>query len=166
MEYPCPWRLPCTHFELPMLKLENIVGAATDAQIADRLHDLGHAGRVEYLALSQEDTHRHRLRATTDAGTECAVVLDRSEHLYNGAVLMLTDLKAVVVRMRETEWLTLAPRDAAAALEIGYFAGNMHWAVRFEGAWLRIALQGPLERYLERVEPFLADGRARRIGNA
>ena len=149
-----------------MLKLENIVGAATDAPIADRLHDLGHAGRVEYLMLSQDDTHRHRLRATTDAGTECAVVLDRNEHLYNGAVLMLTNDKAVVVRMRETEWLTLAPRDAAAALEIGYFAGNMHWAVRFQGAWLRIALQGPLDRYLERVEPFLADGRARRIGNA
>jgi urease accessory protein len=149
-----------------MLKLENIVGAATDAQIADRLHDLGHAGRVEYLTLSQEDTHRHRLRATTDAGTECAVALDRSEHLYNGAVLMLTGDKAIVVKMRETEWLTLVPRDAAAALEIGYFAGNMHWSVRFEGAWLRIALQGPLERYLERVGPFLADGRARRIGNA
>ncbi len=150
---------------IEMLKLENIVGAATDAHIADRLHDLGHADRVEYLTLSQEDTHRHRLRATTDAGTECAVVLGRSEHLYNGAVLMLTDDKAVVVKMRDTEWLTLAPRDAAAALELGYFAGNMHWAVRFEGAWLRIALQGPVERYLERLEPYLDDGRARRIGN-
>lgn len=149
-----------------MLKIENIVGAATEPSIAARLHDLGHQGRVEYLTLSQEDTHRHRLRATTDAGTECAVVLGRSEHLYNGAVLLLTDERAVVVRMLETEWLTLAPRDVSAALELGYFSGNMHWAVRFEGVWLRIALQGPLERYLERVEPFLADGRARRIGNA
>ena len=149
-----------------MLKLESIVGTVTDAPIADRLHDLGHAGRIEYLTLSPEDTQRHRLRATTDAGTECAVVLGRSEHLYNGAVLMLTDEKAVVVKMRETEWLTLAPRDSAAALEIGYFAGNMHWAVRFEGAWLRVALQGPAERYLERLEPYLSDGRARRIGNA
>ena len=149
-----------------MLKFENIVGSATDSRIADRLHDLGHAGRVEYLTLSQEDTHRHRLRATTDAGTECAVVLSRDEHLYNGAVLLLTGYRAVVVRMRDTEWLTLAPRDAAAALELGYFAGNMHWTVRFEGAWLRVALQGPLDRYLERIEPFLADGRARRIGNA
>lgn len=148
-----------------MLKLENIVGAATDAHIAGRLHDLDHAGRVEYLTLSQEDTHRHRLRATTDAGTECAVVLDRASHLYNGAVLMLDGERAVVVKMRETEWLTLAPRDTAAALEIGYFAGNMHWSVRFEGAWLGIALQGPIERYLERIGPFLADGRARRIGN-
>jgi urease accessory protein len=149
-----------------VLKLSNIVGTANDPVIADRLHRLGHHGRVEYLTLSQEDTHRHRLRAATDAGTECAVILDRAEHLYNGAVLMLTDERAVVVRMRETEWLTLAPLDAAAALELGYFAGNMHWAVRFEGTRLSIALQGPAQRYIERLEPFLADGRARLIGDA
>ncbi len=149
-----------------MLKLESIVGAATDPSIAERLHHLDHQGRIEYLSLSSEDTQRHRLRASTDSGTECAIVLDRTQHLYNGAVLMLTDEKAVVVRMLETQWLTMAPRDTAAALELGYFAGNMHWAVRFEGAWLRIALQGPAERYLERLQPFIADGRARQIGNA
>jgi urease accessory protein len=149
-----------------MLKLENIVGAATDPSIADRLHHLAHHGKVEYLSLSSEDTQRHRMRASTDAGTECALVLDRAQQLFNGAVLMLTDERAVVVRMRETEWLTLAPRDTASALELGYFAGNMHWAVRFEGAWLRIALQGPADRYLERLQPFIADGRARQIGNA
>ena len=149
-----------------MLKLESIVGVATEPVIAGKLHDLSHRGRVEYLTLSRDDTQRHRLRATTDAGTECAVILGRAEHLYNGAVLMLTDERAVVVRMRETEWLTLAPRDSAAALELGYFSGNMHWAVRFEGELLRIALQGPLQRYLERIEPFLADGRVRRIGDA
>ncbi len=149
-----------------MLKLEYIIGAATDPSIADRLHHLGHHGKVEYLSLSSEDTRRHRMRASTDAGTECALVLDRAQQLFNGAVLMLTDERAVVVRMRETEWLTLAPRDTASALELGYFAGNMHWAVRFEGAWLRIALQGPADRYLERLQPFIADGRARQIGNA
>lgn len=144
-----------------MLRLQSIVGAATDAAIADRLHDLDHEGRVEYVTLSQEDTHRHRLRAVTDSGTECAIVLDRASHLFNGAVLLLDPARAVVVRMRETEWLTLAPRDAAAALEVGYFAGNMHWAVRFEGDLLRIALQGPLETYVERIDAFVADGRVR-----
>ena len=63
-------------------------------------------------------------------------------------------------------WLTLAPRDTSAALELGYFSGNMHWAVRFEGTRLRIALQGPAQRYIERLEPFLADGRVRQIGDA
>ena len=149
-----------------MLKLESIVGAASDPAIAERLHHLDHHGRVEYLSLSSEDTQRHRMRASTDSGTECAIVLDRAQHLFNGAVLMLTDEKAVVVRMLETEWLTMAPRDTAAALELGYFAGNMHWAVRFEGAWLRIALQGPADQYLERLQSFIADGRARQIGGA
>ena len=148
-----------------MLKLDNIIGAATDPAIAERLHRLGHHGKVEYLSLSSEDTQRHRMRASTDTGTECAVVLDRAQKLFNGAVLMLTEERAVVVRMHESEWLTLAPRDTASALELGYFAGNMHWAVRFEGAWLRIALQGPLDRYLERLQPFIEDGRARQIGN-
>ena len=149
-----------------MLKFQRILGAATDPAIAARLHRLGHDGKVEYLTLSSEDTQRHRMRASTDAGTECAVVLERSQQLFNGAVLMLNDERAVVVRMRETQWLTLTPRDIAAALELGYFAGNMHWAVRFEGAWLRIALQGPLAPYLERLQPFMQDGRARQINNA
>jgi urease accessory protein len=148
-----------------VLKLENIIGAATDPFIAERLHHLEHHGRVEYLSLSTEDTQRHRMRASTDSGTDCAIVIDRAQRLYNGAVLMLTDERAIVVRMGETEWLTLAPRDAASALELGYFAGNMHWAVRFEGDWLRIALQGPAERYLDRLQPFIANGRARQIGH-
>ncbi len=147
-----------------MLRLEGIVGPATDPEISHRLHHLQHDGRVEYIALSPEDTHRRRLRATTDGGTECAVILDRSAQLYNGAVLLLTGERAVVVRMNETRWLDLVPRDAAAALELGYFAGNMHWSVRFEGETLRIALAGPAQDYLDRLAPMLADGRARRAG--
>src|SRR5258705_10058903 len=130
-----------------MLKLDSIIGAATAPSNADRLHHLGHHGQVEYLSLSSEDTQRHRMRVSTDAGTECAVVLDRAQQLFNGAVLMLTDERAVVVRMRETEWLTLAPRDTACGLALRYFAGKMHWAVRFEGSWLGIGLQGPAHRF-------------------
>ncbi|KPY61394.1 Urease accessory protein UreE 1, partial [Pseudomonas syringae pv. solidagae] len=56
----------------------------------------------------------------------------------------------------------LQPRDAAAALELGYFAGNMHWAVRFAGDTLQILLNGPEADYLERLAPMLADGRVQR----
>ena len=146
-----------------MLRLESIVGPATDAEISHRLHRLEHVGRVETIELDAEDTRRRRLRATTDAGTECAVILDRSRQLYNGAVLMLDDERAVVVRMRETEWLELVPRDISAALELGYFAGNMHWTVRFDEEVLRIALAGPEKDYLDRLAPMLGDGRAERI---
>ena len=51
---------------------------------------------------------------------------------------------------------------SAAALELGYFAGNLHWRVRFEGERLLVALEGPEEDYLSRLKPFLDVGRARR----
>jgi urease accessory protein len=146
-----------------MLLIDRIIGNATDGGIAEALHHVDHHGGVEYLTLSEIDTRRHRLRAVTDRGTECAIALPRSERLADGDVLLLEHGRAVVVRMSETPWLTLAPRDAAAALELGYFAGNMHWKVEFAGAALRIALQGPVETYLGRLAPMLADGRAIRL---
>lgn len=148
-----------------MLLLDRIVGHASDPRIADALHHVEHHHGVEYLTLSEVDTQRHRLRATTDRGTECAIALPRVERLANGAVLLLDHDRAVVVRMQETPWLTLTPRDTAAALELGYFAGNMHWKVEFDGATLRIALHGLLDSYLERLSPMLADGRVIRAPN-
>ena len=52
-----------------------------------------------------------------------------------------------------------------AALELGYFAGNMHWKVAFDGERLRIAVQGPVESYLERLAHLLRDGRVSRVAN-
>ena len=146
-----------------MLKLLEVVGPVTDPVIADKLHHLEHHGRVEYITLSEEDTQRRRLRVVTDAGTECALVLDRSAQLYDGAVMLLTDEHAVVVRTQEPDWLRLQPRDVAAALEVGYFAGNMHWTVRFAGDVLEVSLQGEPSSYLERLDPFLSDGRVKHV---
>jgi len=115
-----------TRGDRPPLHLRRIVGRASDPEIADRLHGLAHRGRVEHLALSPEDTRRHRLRAIGDHGTECAIALPRSEHLGDGAVLLLDEDHAIVVRVTEHSWLDLVATDAAAALELGYFAGNMH----------------------------------------
>jgi urease accessory protein len=145
-----------------MLRLENIVGLSTEPHTAEALHHLEHQGRVEYLTLTEADTQRHRLRVFTDKGTECAIAIPRTQRLVNGAVLLLEADRAVVVRMQETQWLTLAPRDTAAALELGYFAGNMHWKVEFDASLLRIALQGPVESYLERLSHFFTDGRVSR----
>ena len=147
-----------------MLRLTRILGNATEPDFAERLHALEHDGRVETIALDAADTARKRLRVATDKGTDCAVALARSESLANGSVLLLEDDRAVVVRMRETVWLALKPRDLAAALDLGYFCGNLHWRVRFEGAVLKVALDGPRESYMARLAQHLADGRARVLG--
>lgn len=145
-----------------MLQLTRILGVASEPAMAERLHALDHAGAVEKIVLDRHDMARRRLRAVTDRGTECAIALPRSERLTNGAVLLLDEARAIVVRMAEEAWLTLAPRDTAAALELGYFAGNMHWRVRFDGPRIAIALDGPEQAYLDRLAHLFADGRVRR----
>ena len=145
-----------------MLILERIVGQASDPQIADRLHELEHAGAVETLTLSGADIQRHRLRLFSDRGTDCAIRLERHHHLSDGAVLMLDGQRAIIVQMEEQPVMELRPRDASAALELGYFAGNMHWKVCFSGETLQLLLAGPEADYLERLAPMLADGRIAR----
>lgn len=148
-----------------MLRIETILGTATSAEFAGRLHDLAHAGRVETIRLPASDVARRRLRATTDKGSDVAIALARSERLYDGALLHVDDQRAVVIRVDETRWLPIEPVDAAAAVELGYHAGNLHWRVRFAGSTLLVGLEGPEADYLARLRGFVAEGRVR-IGDA
>ena len=109
--------------------------------------------------VGDEDTSRRRLRGKTDKGTDVAIALERSGELVDGAVLLLEDTRAIVLRKAEQRWLRLTPRDADAALEAGYCAGNHHWKVRFEPGALLIATQGPAEHYVDRLEHLVAAGR-------
>ncbi len=143
-----------------MLKLTGIVGLRSNADIGETLHALEHDGRVESIVLDRHDMRRHRLRTVTDKGTDCAIALPRSVDLEDGAVLLLEKDRAIVIRVSVERWLVLKPSDAGAALALGYHAGNLHWRVEFRGSTLAIALEGPDQQYLDRLEAFLADGRA------
>lgn len=149
-----------------MLRLTQILGSRADTDLSERLHVLGHAGHVETILLQRSDAQRHRLRTVTDRGTDVAIVLNRHEVLSDGAVLYLTEDRAIVVRMTEETWVLFAPRDAAAALELGYTAGNLHWRVRFVDGMLQVACEGPEEMYLDRLRPLLSNGRIRKVTNA
>jgi len=142
-----------------MLRLETILGNAADEQLAVALHEMDHHGRVEHLSLSEADTQRRRLLAVTDRGTECAIAIPRTQRLSDGAVLYLQSDRAVVVRMQEQRWLELLPGNPSVALELGYFAGNMHWKIEFDNTHLRIAVQSGTLFYLDRLAPFFRDGR-------
>jgi urease accessory protein len=138
-----------------------VLGFASDPKIASVLHELSHHGRVEYLILGREDAARRRLRAFTDKGNECLIAIPRNEALRDGAVLELGNT-ALIVRMVDERWLTLLPRDQSAALELGYFCGNLHWRVRFLPERIMVALEGPEEDYLARLQPLFASGKARK----
>lgn len=146
-----------------MLRLTQVLGSVADADLSERLHLLRHTGRVETILLQRSDAQRHRLRTVTDRGTDVAIVLDRHVSLSDGVVLYLTEDRAIVVRMAEEAWFSFVPIDTAAALELGYAAGNLHWRVRFVGGILQVAHEGPEEQYLDRLRPLLSSGRIRKI---
>jgi urease accessory protein len=142
-----------------MLKLETIIGSRLDPEIAERLHELDHRGAVEVLLLETRDATRKRLRVTTGHGTDCAIALPREMTLFDGAVLLFEEQRAVVVRFNQQRWLRLVPQSAAAALELGYHAGNLHWRIRFDHDVLLVAIEGPVEQYKNRIAPLLNSGR-------
>ena len=146
-----------------VVRIEGIVGDADDPALHQALHRLEHAQRVEYIALSSDDMLRRRLRVMTDKGNECAIALSRQEKLFDGAVLLLDGDRAVIVRAATTAWLVLQPLDTAAAIELGYCSGNMHWRVSFAGPVLRVALNGPKSEYLARLAPLLSAGRVKEV---
>jgi urease accessory protein len=147
------------------LRIEGIVGHVDDASLHDALHRLDHAGRLEQVTLGADDMLRRRLRVRTDRGTECAIALAREEKLFDGAVLFLDRDRAVTVRAAEASWLSVQPADMAAAIELGYCSGNMHWRVAFAGPVLRIALNGPKSDYLARLAPLFDAGRIKEVGD-
>jgi urease accessory protein len=141
-----------------MLRLHGIIGNAQESTYRAHLHALEHAGGLEYLFVPSEDSDRRRFRATTDRGTDCAVSLDRDEALSDGALLHIDESRAIIVRFGEPQIWRLRPADAAAALKLGWNAGNLHWRVRFEGDALAVPLDGPVEQYRARIAPLLASG--------
>jgi urease accessory protein len=140
------------------LRLHGIIGKSDDAAYAGRLHHVEHHGGIELLFVPPSDVGRKRFRLMTDRGTDCAVSLDRDEELVDGALLYLAHDRAIVVRFGEQECWRLKPVDQAAALKLGWNAGNLHWRVRFEGDHLVVLLDGSLDSYRARIKPLLEAG--------
>lgn len=140
-----------------------ILGKADAPEYKAQVHRLSHAHALDVLHLSRADLSRRRLRATSDAGADVAIALPRDQQLYDGALLSLEPDRALIVRVETEIWLRLAAADQAAALRLGYFCGNFHWRVRFEGAHLLIAIETDLDTYLARLEPMLEGGEVWRV---
>jgi len=134
-----------------MLRIEQVLGSRLDPAFAERIHQLEHRGAVDLLTMPAADVSRHRLRGTTQGGTEVAIALPRDQRLFDGAVLVLENDRAVVVRVALERWLRLQPRSIADATELGYLAGNLHWRVRFAGEALLVAMEAPIDDYLARL---------------
>ncbi len=145
------------------LKVHGIIGYASEPDISEQLHALAHKGLLETLVIEPQDVARHRLRAITDKGIECQIIIPRDQRLSDGAVLRLDEDCAIVVRLQDQQWLRIEPLSVSAGVELGYFCGNLHWRVKFEADHLLIALEGPEADYIDRLDLFFRSGKARRI---
>jgi urease accessory protein len=142
-----------------MLFIDRVLGSRAEPALAERLHGLEHTRRVDVLTLPSDELARRRFKATSEAGEEVTVALPRDQKLFDGAVLLLDDERALVVRVDKEYWLRLEPRSLADAVELGYQAGNLHWRVRFQGEALLVALEAPVDHYLERLGSLVAERR-------
>jgi urease accessory protein len=136
----------------------DIIGASDDAGLREQLHRLDHAHAIDHLRLPRTDLARRRFKGLTENGKQIAIALPRDKQLFDGAVLAIDETAALVVRMETEHWLQFVARDTAMALKLGYFAGNLHWRVRFDGDMLLIAVETEERVYLERLEPMLQAG--------
>jgi urease accessory protein len=144
-----------------MLRIDHVLGSRVEPALSEELHRLEHQGAVDVVNVPATDLARRRLLITTRGGEELAIALPRHEKLFDGAVLVLENDRAIVVRAATERWLRLEPRSISDALELGYHVGNLHWRVRFGGEVLLVALEGRPEDYTARLENLIS---ARRVG--
>ncbi len=137
--------------------INQVLGLITDHDFSSKLHDVSHHGVAEKIILKAEDINRHRLKVLTTQGREIAIQLPRNQHLQNGSLLHLDTNHAIWVEVDEPKYLRLRPKSMSIALELGYFAGNMHWQIRFDDDVLEIYLQSHKAFYLERLNHFILD---------
>jgi urease accessory protein len=148
-----------------VLRLHGIIGTAQDPAYQGLLHDIEHSGGIELLFVPPSDAGRKRFRIATDRGTDCAVSLDRDEELTDGALLYVAPDRAIIARFGEQEIWRLRPTDQAAALKLGWNAGNLHWRVRFENDCLAVLLDAPLHTYRARILPLLDGGEVEEVAD-
>ena len=148
-----------------MIQINKILGYSHDPNLSIQLHNLSHQNKIEYIVLNHANLQRRRFRTKTDKGTDCAIAISRDDKLSNGAVLLLEDDRAIVVKMAKDQWLTLKPKDISVAIELGYFAGNMHWRVKFGHGQINIALDSPEQIYLDRLKDFFNENKVTRLNN-
>jgi len=143
------------------LNINHVLGSRLEPAFSERLLRMEHRNAVDVVQLSEADLEQQQLLATTRRGQELAIALPRHQRLFDGAVLLLDDIHAIVVRAANRRWLRLEPRSLSDAIELGYHVGNLHWRVRFEGEALLVAVEGRPENYAVRLGELIW---SRRVG--
>ncbi|THE66311.1 urease accessory protein UreE [Salinadaptatus halalkaliphilus] len=138
-----------------MERIDGIVGNVhADDELAARRDDHAAAGTLERVVLEADNRRRSRFRATTDAGTDIGVVLDRAA-VSAGDVLVCEADRMIVVAFEPLEALAVTLPEATddaleAAVELGHRIGNQHWDLAVEDGVVYVPLEAD-RHIVERV---------------
>ncbi len=132
--------------------IHTIIGSYSDDEYHNLIHEMEASGAVDFLELSNIDLSRRRFRHKTRMGVELAISLDRDIKLFDGAILEIKEKSAIVVKVKPEKWLKVRSKKAGLNLKLGYFAGNLHWAVRFADDSIFIEIQENSTEYKNRLE--------------
>ena len=135
-----------------MQHIHTIIGSSSDEEYHNLMHEMEASGAVDFLELSNIDLSRRRFRHKTRKGVELAISLDRDTKLFDGAILEFSQKSALIVRVKPEKWLEVTCKKAGLNLKLGYFVGNLHWAVRFSDESIFIEVQGDVADYIKRLE--------------
>ncbi|WP_394742457.1 urease accessory protein UreE [Natronococcus roseus] len=141
-----------------MERIDGVVGNVhADDELAALRDDHAANGTLERVVIDAGDRRRSRFRATTDAGTDVGVVLDRPA-VSVGDVLLVDDERMVLVSFEPRDALAVELPDPTAdameaAVELGHRVGNQHWDLAVEDGVVYV----PLEADCHIVERVVAD---------
>ena len=124
----------------------------TKDNIEQVIHKLEHEEALDTIRLNADDLSRRRFTSETTFGKTVGISLPRSLKLYDGALLEISERYCLMVKVEPETWLRLEVQSADVALRLGYFAGNLHWAVKFDQNSLSVAISGDVNSYLDRIK--------------
>ena len=137
---------------------DRILNDLIKPNLKEHLHAFEHKREVDAIILNSEDLSRRRFKCETKQGHQVGISLPRSEKLYDGAVLEFSENYCLIVRVEPEKWLIIRPDNEKIALKLGYFAGNLHWTVKFDEGHLMVAWKQDKNTYLSRIKESFKPG--------
>ena len=141
-----------------MERIDGIVGNVhADDDLAALRDEHEARGTLERVVIDADNRRRSRFRATTDAGTDVGVVVDKAA-VAVGDVLLVEDDRMIVVAFEPRDALAVSLPSATdealeAAVELGHRIGNQHWDLAVDDGVVYV----PLESDRHIVERVVAD---------
>ena len=130
----------------------DIIDAKKFPDLRNTIHNLRDQGHADTIRLKSSDLCRRRFTCETELGKKVGISLPRRLKLFDGAALEVTKNYSLSISVEPEDWISLRASNPGNALKLGYFCGNLHWTVRFDGEILKIAIADNLDTYLDRIE--------------